>query len=353
NDCQTRAQEAEPSSRFERISEAIDEERGFGLIDEDTVLRAVLARRGGDVTREIRLEFGEHTQAARDFPGGSAESAYREGERALSRAVAFLQEEVGVPHFVLLPYRYLLVVLARFFAHYPEPSPGNRALLRRWFWRAALAGPVTPFGSWTFAMRTLATRISADDETGSIQRLLELPRVQDFALPKLTQFRTSNADSRIVLCALWSLGPRSFTTREPYTRQNLVDAIPPGGTTAEVVERILRVEPEGHHSWAANRIVSLEEGQRNAAANLLQLADSLFDRQEARAVLASHAVSEEQLSALARGDAVGFLKGRQRLIEQAVRDFLSRITETQFEDTPPLDSLNLDDPDEERDDSVA
>ncbi len=71
------------------------------------MLRAVLARRGGNVTRDIRVEFSERTREARDFGSETPEEVYRQGELALSRAAAFLQEDAGVPHFSFLPYRYL------------------------------------------------------------------------------------------------------------------------------------------------------------------------------------------------------------------------------------------------------
>ena len=340
----------EPRSRFGNIIESLDLQRGFGQLDEDTVLRAVLARRGGDVTREIRLEFADHRRHARDFGDESVEAAYTGAERALSLAIAFLQDDAGVPHFAFLPYRYLLVALARLFAHFPEPSQRNRDLLRRWFWRAALLGPESFSGSWTGAMRTLATRIVAGDESGSVQHLLELPLGPSMPMSKLTGFRTSTADSRIALCALWSLGPRSFANHRAYTRQDLTDAIPPGGTAADAVGRILRKEPAGHRAWAANRIFTLQE-QRPAAASLLSCLDVLFEREEIRATLRSHALTEEVLAELARGDEVAFLEGRQRRVEAVVRDFLAGMTELQLEDTPPLDSLDLDEEDEERDDA--
>ncbi|HEV7367457.1 DUF262 domain-containing protein, partial [Arenibaculum sp.] len=194
---------------FQRIAESVHAERGFGVIDDDTVMKAVLARRGGNITRDIRTEFSEAARHARDFGDESPEDAYREGERALARAIAFLQEEAGVPHFAFLSYRYLLVVLTRFFAHFPDPHQRNAELLKRWFWRASMIGPGPFSSSWTIAGRTLATCIRADDETASVQALLGNPIDSKPHLPALTGFRTNAAQSRIVLSALWALGPRS------------------------------------------------------------------------------------------------------------------------------------------------
>jgi hypothetical protein len=343
----------EPFSHFQRIAESIHDERSFGLVDDDTVLQAVLARRGGNVTRDIRIEFSvERTREPRDFGAESEEAAYREGELALSRAVAFLQEDAGVPHFAFLPYRYLLVVLTRFFAHFPEPEPRNRTLLRRWFWRAALIGPGPFASSWTNAVRTLATRITANEEIGSIQRLLEAPIGRTLPRPNLTGFKTSTAASRIVLSALWSLKPRSLLTGQSYDRQQLAETIQPNATLADVAQRILRSEPENQRAWAANRILVLDNELPEAVADLL-IEPPLWRTGNESEFLVSHALDDELIQMLVQRDKIGFLEGRQQRIEEVVKDFIERMAETHLEDTPPLDSFDLDDMAEERDDALA
>ena len=215
-------------------------ETRFGQLDDDTVLRAVLARRGGDVTRDIRSEFGEGVN--RDFGEETPDAAYQKGQRAIELAIQFLQEHAAVPHFSFLPYRYLLVVLTRFFAHFPSPSPRNRTLLRRFFWRAALAGPTNVFYGWTDAMRTLATQITARKESDSVSRLLSNFVDQKFAPPTLTGFRKNAADTRMFLCALWSLGPMS----------------PLSGARYDIVTWLLRSEI---NPWRRTRCVcSFHEG---------------------------------------------------------------------------------------------
>jgi len=345
----------EPSSHFQQIADAIQDGLGFGLIDDDTVLRAVLARRGGNVTRDIRAEFSaERTREPRDFEGETPEQAYQEGALALYRAVRFLQEDAGIPHFAFLPYRYLLVVLTRFFAHFPEPHPRNRILLRRWFWRAAMTGPGA---SWTSAMRMFAIRIAAEEESKSIQRLLDTPIDAVLRRPKLTEFRTNAAGSRIILAALWDLQPRSLLTREPYERWQLAEAVLPDGTLKGVARTILKREPEDHMALAANRIFVVDE-ELSGPVDRLLIEPSLYEgvaRDDEQAFLASHALDPELVAALAGGDKIGFLE-RQARIRRIVDDFLSRMAETGYEDTPPLDSLDLDDLDdaaEGRDDRLA
>lgn len=342
----------EPASDFQRISESIHAERGFGLVDGDTILRSVLARRGGNVSRDIRVEFLASTREARDFGAETAETAYREGELALLRAVTFLQEDAGVPHFAFLPYRYLLVVLTRFFAHFPDPEPRNRVLLRRWFWRAAMVGPGPFASSWTNAMRTLATRISAGDESGSVQGLLTDPIDHDLRLPRLTGFRTNSAASRVVLSALWALGPRSLLTGQPYDRADLAEPIQPRGTLADVAQPILRREPDDQIGWAANRILVLDLELPGTPADLLVSAP-LGREGDPHAFQVSHALDDDMISALSRDDKARFLSTRQRRLEEVVRNFLEAKAETQLEDTPPLNSFDFDDREEERDDALT
>lgn len=348
------ASSVEPFSHFQRIAESIHGERGFGIVDDDTVLRAVLARRGGNVTRDIRVEFSDRARESRDFGIETPEETYRQGELALSRAVAFLQEEAGVPHFAFLPYRYLLVVLTRFFALFPEPSPRNCVLLRRWFWRAALIGPGPFSSSWTTAINNLSGRIAANDETGNILRLLGAPIDQALSFPSLAGFKTSAAASRIVLSALWALKPRSLLTGQPYERQQLIEAIQPDTTLAGVAKRIFNREPESQKAWAANRILVLEAEDESPMSVADLLIAPPLERNVAECdLLASHALDAELIRTLTEGNKTAFLDGRQQLIQQVVADFIERMAETRLEDTPPLDSFDLDDMAAERDDALV
>jgi hypothetical protein len=245
-----------------------------------------------------------------------------------------------------------LVVLTRYFAHFPNPHPRNIALLRRWFWRAATAGP-SPFkGSWTNAMRLLATRISAGEEDASVRRLLEPPITHRIAPPPLVGFRTNAAAGRIILSALWDLGPRSVVSGEPYESGGLTQALAESGTLRGIARPILPSEPENRQS-AANRLFVLEEDLPGSVTDLLTEPD-LFRPQGWDAVLESHALDRDLIQALARSDHESFLRERGRRIEDQVRAFLCRMAEPDFEDTPRLDSLDLDEePEGSRDDELA
>ncbi|MDQ1294029.1 MAG: hypothetical protein QG608_1912 [Actinomycetota bacterium] len=342
---------ADQSLTFTRIAESIDVDLDFGLIDDDTVLRAVLARRGPDVGREIRIEFAPERRVRGDFPDESRDEAYANGEIALRRAVQFLREEVGVPHFSFLPYRYLLVVLTRFLAHHPDPSPRNRELLRRWFWRSALQGPTIFKGNVTGAMRIFGSQIQPSHESRSVQGLLK--HIEDrssgngpsYDLPGLRRLRTHEASSRIVLSALWSLGPRSIPDGEPSGTSALASALQGRGTAADIVTDVVprRLVPSDKRLSAANRIIHVPTdgdsyGDVREALGALRSKDSRLRH----AVLVSHALSEETLGLLSAGDHDAFLRSRERIVNRVVEGFLHRMMAVGFEDTPPLADLTLD-----------
>ena len=346
--------DTEPTYRFQAIAEHIHRERFFGIIDENTVMKALLARRGANVNRDIRIEFSaERTREPRDFANESQTDFYDKGMDALLSTVIFLQEDANVPHFYFLPYRYLLVVLTRFFSHFPEPKPRNRDLLRRWFWRAALTGPGLFDGNWNKAARTLSMCIKANDEDDSLQRLLDMLSAEHFPTPKLIDFRPHWAEGRIILSALWHHNPRSPLTGQPYDHQQLADAIGSDSSLRAVLPRILLSEPQHHRYWVANRILVLEEEVRDdSIAETLNIYRSGLTGNWS-IFLDSHAMNEELMLTLTQGDKIHFLEGRQRLIHQIVDHFIQCMTETQLEDTPPLDSFDLDEMDEERDDALT
>lgn len=341
---------------LDRIAEEVNAQLNFGKIDSDTVLRAILARRGPDVQREIRLEFDDKTRTGvQDFRHEDKESAFTQGQEALVRAVMFVVA-TGVPHFTLLPYRYLLIVLTRLFAHHPDPDPTNERLLSRWFWRAAVFGPGVFKGGTTGAMRILCGKIRPHDLTGSVHEMLEsLPSVEP-AVPDLRRFRTNEAAAQITLCSWWTLGPRNPGTGRPYEQFELADALVDRSTAADAVHSLFphRQLPEGSRLWAANRVLmpALQEPVDVVTAVLLQRPLDL-NEQEWHQVLHSHSITPAIEDMLAANDVEKLMKARQVELAGVLESFLKRKCEWGFENTPPLAEMVLEDlPDEEGDDAA-
>jgi hypothetical protein len=318
----------------------------FGEIDDDTVLRAILARRGPDVTRDIRTEFStESRRVFREFPDETPVQAYRAGEEALSRTVKFLQEEAGVPHFSFLSYRYLLVVLTRFFSHHPQPVQRNIDLLRRWFWRAAIIGPEV-FSGWTQAGRVLCSQIIPNDEMQSVQNLLETVPEDSLRFPNIHSFRSTAASTRILLCAMWSRNPRSFITGSPYLQEDLGKALEGKKTARGIVSTILRKNPIP----TANRFIFLGED----SIEIEHIRDCFLNKPIVMTnsswleLLNSHFFDTDMRDCLMHGNETSFLELREVCLRKLTTDFLSRMTSLLFEDTPPLSSLIIDDDDDEQ-----
>jgi uncharacterized protein DUF262 len=337
---------AEKRLSISKIADNIAADTGFGRIDNDTVLHAILARRGPDIAREPRTEFDDSRRRTEpEFPGEGQETAYAEGELALLRAIRFLQGDVGVPHLSMLAYRATLVVLARFFAHFPDPDDRHRQLLRRLYWRLVCSGPAVFKGSFTGMARTLSTKIRPGDEDGSVQRLLSSIPADTATIPDAKRFRTNEGTGKIVLCSWWSLRPRSPLTGLPYDMQEINDLLADQATAALAVGRFF---PRGisarQHMWAANRVFApstedpVDEIPGRLAAQPLTL-----DDQSWRKVLTSHCISAEAADRLQADDREGFLSARQQTVEEVLRTFLERMAEWGHEDTPPLASLDLDD----------
>lgn len=327
------------------VAEGVDATGTFGRVDDDTVLRVVLARRGADVTRDIRGEF-EVGRRLTEVEAETEEEAYARGRDALLSAVVFLQNRAGVPHFSFLPYRYMLVTLARFFAHFPEPRPRNAELLSRWFWQGSLRGPELFKGSATGAMRTLCTQIHPGDESGSVQRLLDsVHRPYDVSMPSLDHFRTNQAASRAVLCALWELQPRSLADGTPIDESMLAAAlegeVSAAGVAFEVVPR--RRVPARWTATAANRLIQLP-GDEDLVRDLLRGREHLgWGETPVEEALRSHLISTVASDRLVRGDDEGYLRVREEDLSAHLASFVQRRTGETLEPTPPLDDFDHDD----------
>ena len=342
---------------LDRIAQDISDDLNFGLIDNDTVLQAILARRAPDVLRQIRTEFGPDARVTIDVPEEDRDTAYALGEEALRRAVRFLQTVAGVPHFTLLPYKYLLVVLTRLFAHYPELNERDGLLLRRWFWRAAVVGPEIFRGNTTGAVRLQNRAIQPDgDLEGSIQRLLELVPFTPFRTPDLDRFRSNEAATKVVLCAWWSLGPRSLSSGKVFESTDLAEIVGVSRTPADAVQTVITPAflTRDLRTWAANRVLypSTDPGELAAVEGVLAVpaGRQLLAAEPLQEALVSHCITPAAAEALTDGDFDGFLEDRQMALERQLKNFLQQRCEWEYEDTPPLDSLVLDDDvDETRD----
>lgn len=330
------------------IGDSVAGDTTFGRIDDDTILQVILSRRGSDPSRDIRREFDADAAGRSDFPGEGRDEAHLAGAAALRRTVAFLQDRAGVPHISFLPYRFLLVVLSRFFAHFPEPHPRNVELISRWFWRAAVLGPAPFKGSTTGAVRALNGRIVPGAESASAQGLLDaVAQGGPLPGPNFDRFRTNDSSTKVIICALWARRPRSLDTGEPLTTTDVATALESQTTARDLAVEVVPGNRLNrlYRPWAANRLISVDPPE--AIISGLEpdpMFEAILDDGVPRSVIRdSHIVSKEAAALLATGQVDQFVQMRHKDLRAAVESFLQLRSGVDFEPTPPLTEFDLDD----------
>lgn len=310
------------------ISDRLDKRTEFGRLPDQTIYQAILVIRHPDLTRNIRSEFSGDREAAVAFASDRQEDAYHRGEDALLHVVRFLQSTAGIPHSTFVPFRFHILVLARFFAHFPKPSARNLELLSRWVWRStALAASLGYTGS-TANIRSLANLVQPGDESGSVRRLIEATQVErTITMPDVRSFRTNNSSGKMIIGALWALQPVNPATKKPLTHGELAASLESETSPRDV---ILELIPGVPASNAANRVLSVID----RPAFFENLAESDWG---------SHLLDANLVNLLAQSNVEAFLSSRSELLEAHVRAFLHDKTGIGLEMTPPLEDFEFDD----------
>ncbi|MGY1947152.1 DUF262 domain-containing protein [Nocardia asiatica] len=332
------------STAIEDIIGHISTDLGFGTVDGNTIFSAILARRGRDVTREMRTEFDDRRTG--EFPGEDADEAYLRTQEALDRTVGFLQRYADTPHFAFLPYRHLLVVLTRVFGHHSELDSRQTQLLRRWYWRAAAAGTALFPGGSTGTTRALCAKVEPNDLDATLTGLLDSIPPDRISWPDVHQFRTNHASGKIIACAMWERHPRSLRDGQRLDRNDLVEALgeaqtPRPALTAVVSRRVAAaLKKDSAARWL---LVPGLEAAPSEIPEILATRPIYVDESDWALTLESHSIAPDVASLLKDGRAREFVRRREETLALAVRNFLTQRMEIGFEDTPPLDHLVVDD----------
>jgi hypothetical protein len=284
------------------------EEMEFGTIEEEWLLKAVLAIEGLDITRGFRSQLKE---------GHDLTSALRQTERALRDTIVFLKRDAEVPRIELLPYKLPIVILARFFHLYPEPSARSRELLSRWLWRGAIT--TAHRGESIPAVRkSLAVLGRNEDE--SVQALLaELPKAPTKEL-NLRDYNFRTAETKLQVNALLALRPRDLHSGELLDVPAIV-----GAQGAAALRLIITSPPRLRPDDGSVRLKILMQGLANRIFHpamqeqpfLTAIEHSLHPE-----VLSSHGIPPPAFTAIQQGDRLGFLAHRQSFLEHHIDTFL-------------------------------
>jgi hypothetical protein len=307
---------------------------GFGTIEQEWLLKAVLAVKGLDITRRAERLLKEEQDLA-DVLQATA--------RALSEVIVFIKREVGIPHVELLPYKLPLAILARFFHLYPQPSPRSRELLSRWVWRGAITE--LHRGESIAVVRDSLAATDAGDEERSVQVLLARYPTAPAEKTSLGEYNFRTAQTKLQVNALLALRPRDLRSGEMIDGAALI-----GREGAEALPRIftsltssLKADSQGYEEilqfmmrGIANRLVHPGAGKQSLLANLRH--------SPIRAeVLRSHGISSEALSALGAGNPGRFLLERYKFLLKHIRQFLDAKARWGESDRESLQSLIVSD----------
>jgi hypothetical protein len=137
-------------------------------------------------------------------------------------------------------------------------------------------------------------------------------------------------------------------TGEPFDPQDLTALLADQTTAATVVHRIFSrgLSPQ-QRLLAANRLfLPTETDPLDEILTLLTQRHVDLDDQTWKAVLTSHCLDSPMIDMLGQGDSTRFLTMRQDAIFNQLHDFLARMAEWDYEDTPALESLDFDELDE-------
>ena len=302
-----------PSTLHELADEL--QKLGMGRPEKLPLLSCVVAFRGLDVTRNVSEHYGKATEV---FTGG-----VREALPAIRGVLSFFRRHAEIPHLRLLPRSIPLVVLTRFFALYPDPSPRTLELLTRWTWRTLLS--TSFFDERTLLRHGVATIVEGDEEM-SIQRLLSLvprERRDPYSLPE--RFDARAADSRLALLGLASLHPLEVGSALPIDVAALIEK-----DDVSAFRRILPTDDKLGSS-PANRILLPGTGSARK-----EIADYAEERGADSPVLRSHALSPAAVAALVERETEAFIADRAGMIEQAVNLLGDRLAGWSRTDRPSI-----------------
>jgi hypothetical protein len=305
-----------PSASLKDVADRL-QARSLGEIDEDSVLRSLLAIEGKDTSGDLSRQLRDV-----DVPAAVARS-----ERALERVFGFLAQDAGIPHLRLLPYKSPLAVLSAFFDRFATPSPRARRLLVRWLWRGTASEELRGDGKGTRPALE-AVRSAGMDEIAAAA-VLGTVSAQRPPTPPASAFNLRHARSRVLAMVLVGLRPRDLRTGAPLDMAALL------GSTNEVFPQIYGSVRESNGeqkrallSSVGNRLLHPALGDVDAPApsdapSLMKLLQQrseplLFPGDQATAdnhILASHGVDGAAAALLAKGDRAAFLETRRDQLE--------------------------------------
>ena len=149
---------------------------------------------------------------------------------------------------------------------------------------------------------------------------------------------------------MWSLGPRSFLNGKPYTQEEMGQLLEDRQTARSIVSTIV---PRNDPALIANSFIFFEETSIESARECFLVKPQCIGEPTWHELLKSHSISEQAMINLATNKIDGFFECREESLGRQTSSFLNGMTAADFEDTPPLQSLVIDEDIEEQADDLA
>src|SRR5665213_1832452 len=307
--------------------------RSLGELDEDYVLRSLLAIEGKDRSGDLQRQLADVDIAA----------SVGRVERALDHVFGFLAQDAGIPHLRLLPYMSPLAVLSAFFDRFPTPSNRARRLLTGWLWRGTASEELRGDGK---GMRPAleALRTASSDEAAAVGILKTVSSSRPETQPAAA-FNLRHARPRVLAMLLARLRPQDLRTGEPLDVSALLSS------NEDVFPQILTHKPES--------LPASEESVFSSIGNRLlhppvkglsffpalqqwtgsQLPLGLAPNLDAH-VLVSHGLGLIETRLLQSGDRSAFLTARRNRLEAETTRLIDSRSEWDHSDRPSIAALS-------------
>jgi hypothetical protein len=294
------AYQAEGDSLAERI-DAIREglgPLGFGQVTSITVFRSILAVSGEEDVLDARWDVLANRVR------GQLADAVEKTEKAIRRAVVFLNKDIPVPLARLVPYQVQILLLTAFFHHNPNPSETKIRELVRWFWGTSWSG-------FFAGANSTQVKNSLQQMQAFAQGRSNLPWDPQAARPFPNRFDMRSARVRAFI--LWEL--KQFDSRLSESGRNIDPVAALSASDTNAYQHVVLGTSKASHP--ANRLIFPTEAGVSVRRALLNL-----DSDTAYKVAASHGIPFSALECLSRGDGQGFITERARFLESSERQFM-------------------------------
>ncbi|MDA4133542.1 MAG: hypothetical protein OK454_10545, partial [Thaumarchaeota archaeon] len=240
--------------------------------------------------------------------------------------LAFMRNVVRIPTVELLPFRFPLLSLTRFFHLHPTPRPRSLELLSRWVWRGIATGEHR--GQDRTYVRATVAALRGVNEEEEVQQLLHLLRGMPVPFtPESTNLRA--AETKLLILSLMSLGPRDLRTGELLD----VRAVLARFGKRALVSLVPREEQENGGPFSDLAFLIHPPLRRG------ELARSLSGLLVEPRILASHGLSPDTLAAFARSEWSNVVRLRVSWLLSFARDFLTARSHWEETDRPSIEAL--------------